>query len=336
MKIAVFDSHDYDRSALMQANESFGHELTFLETSLSEGTASLASGFPAICLFVHDHVNSAVAALLKKGGTSLVALRCAGFNNIDLLAAEREKLHVVRVPDYSPYAVAEHAMALLLALNRKLPRACNRVREGNFSLDGLVGFDLHGKTVGVIGLGKIGSVFAKIARGFGCRVLGHDIKPSSEANHVVFVSPDELYAESDIISLHVPLVQETLHLINAATIRKMKPGAILINTSRGALVNAGDLVEALKSGAIAGAALDVYEEEEKIFFRDLSGQVLQDDILARLLTFPNVLVTAHQAFLTREALRNIAETTLRNVTSFAQGESLKYELTLRSASCSPA
>lgn len=330
MKIAVFDSHEFDRSALQAANESVGHELIFLEASLSEETVSLAAGCPAVCLFVHDHVNAIIATVLKKGGTSLIALRCAGFNNVDLAAAERAQLHVVRVPDYSPYAVAEHAMGLLLALNRKLPLAYNRGRAGNFSLDGLVGFDLHGKTIGVIGLGKIGVVFAKIARGFGCRVLGHDVQRCAQANHVVFVSLDELLAESDIISLHVPLVPETLHLINAATIGKMKPEAILINTSRGALVNASDLVYALKSGAIAGAALDVYEEEENYFFRDLSGQVLQDDILARLLSFPNVLVTAHQAFLTREALRNIAEATLSNATAFAEGKPLKNELTFRS------
>ena len=221
MKIAVFDSHEYDRAALREANTQFGHELTFLDVSLSDLTVPLAAGFPAACLFVHDHVNAPIASLLKKGGTSLIALRCAGFNNIDLAAAEREQIHVVRVPDYSPYAVAEHAMALLLALNRKLPRACSRVRDGNFSLDGLVGFDLHRKTIGVIGLGKIGSVFARIAGGFGCRVLGYDVNPSPSENlEIARTSLDELFAQSDVISLHVPLARETLHLIDAATIRR--------------------------------------------------------------------------------------------------------------------
>jgi D-lactate dehydrogenase len=330
MKLAVFDTHEYDRTALGEANKAAGHDLHFFKPSLCAETASLARGYRGVCIFVHDVLDEPTLRALKEGGTELVALRCAGFNNADIAAAARLGLRVVRVPEYSPYAVAEHAMALLLALNRKLVRAHNRVRDGNFSLDGLVGFDLHGKTVGIIGLGKIGGVFARIARGFGCRLLGYDVKPDANLaaeTGLTYVSPEQIYAEADVISLHVPLFPGTLHLINRETLARMKPGVILINTSRGALINASDLVEALKSGALGGAALDVYEEEEQFFFRDLSGQVLQDDILARLLGCPNVLITSHQGFLTREALRNIAETTLGNVTAFAEGRPLRHELT---------
>jgi D-lactate dehydrogenase len=334
MKMAVFDSHKFDRTALEQVNAGSSHDLAFFEVTLTQQTVALARGFPAVCIFVHDKLDAPTLRALKQGGTSLVALRCAGFNNVDLAAAEREGIHVVRVPEYSPYSVAEHAMALLLALNRKLPRACNRVHDGNFSLDGLVGFDLHGKTIGIIGLGKIGSVFARIAHGFGCRLLGYDVRHNDRLTDelgLAYVSLEEIYVKSDVISLHVPLLPETGHLIQRATLEKMKPGVIIINTSRGALINAHDLVEALKSGRIAGAALDVYEEEEKFFFRDLSGQVLQDDILARLVSCPNVLITAHQAFLTREALQNISETTLGNLTAFAEGGLLTHELTFRPA-----
>jgi D-lactate dehydrogenase len=330
MKLAVFDTHEYDRAALGEANKAAGHDLHFFEPSLCAQTAPLARGYPGVCVFVHDILDEPTLRALKEGGTELVALRCAGFNNLDIAAAAKLGLRVVRVPEYSPYAVAEHAMALLLALNRKVARAYNRVRDGNFSLDGLVGFDLHGKTVGIIGLGKIGSVFARIAHGFGCRLLGYDVKPDARLaaeTGLAYVPLDQIYAESDVISLHVPLFPETLHLINRETLSRMKPGVVLINTSRGALINASDLVEALKSGAIGGAALDVYEEEEQFFFRDLSGQILQDDILARLLGCPNVLVTSHQAFLTREALQNIAETTLGNVTAYAEKRPLRHELT---------
>ena len=315
---------------MVKANAVAGHELAFYEPTLNEKTAVLANGFPAVCLFVHDILDEPTLKTLKKGGTELVVLRCAGFNNVDLKAAENLGMHVTRVPEYSPYAVAEHAMALLLALNRKLPRAYNRARDGNFSLDGLVGFDLHGKTVGVIGLGKIGSVFARIAHGFGCKILGYDVtrdwKLQAEIG-LVYAPLEQIYAESDVISLHVPLLPDTFHMINEIVLDQMKPGAIIINTSRGALIQATALVTALKAGKLGGAALDVYEEEDQIFFRDLSGTVLQDDILARLLTFPNVLITAHQAFLTAEALHNIAETTLSNVTAFAAKKSLQHELT---------
>jgi D-lactate dehydrogenase len=333
VKLAFFDTHEFDRAALEHCNQKAGHELAFFDATLTAQTVALAKGFPAVCIFVHDRLDEPTLAALRQGGTELIALRCAGFNNVDIKAAERLGMHVVRVPEYSPYAVAEHAMALLQALNRKLARAYNRVREGNFSIDGLVGFDLHGKTIGVIGVGKIGKVFARIAHGFGCRILGYDVyhdpKLQSEIG-ISYVPLAQIYAEADVISLHVPLFPETFHMINRDTLGQMKPGAILINTSRGALINAADLVDALKSGTLGGAALDVYEEEEEVFFRDLSGQVLQDDILARLLSFPNVLVTSHQAFLTREALQNIAEATLANLNAFAEGKPLSHELTFAS------
>jgi D-lactate dehydrogenase len=326
MQIAVFDSHQFDQAALEKSNQRRAHELAFFKPTLSRQTVSLAKGFPAVCIFVHDLLDEPTLSALKEGGTQLVALRCAGFNNVDLKAAGRLGVRVVRVPEYSPYAVAEHAISLLMALNRKLPRAYNRVRDGNFSLDGLVGFDLHGKTVGVIGTGKIGASFARIAQGFGCRVLGFDVKPDPALTFLTYCPLEQIYRESDVISLHVPLFPETVHLINKKTLALMKPRMIIINTSRGALIDAADLVEALKEGRIAGAALDVYEEEEEIFFRDLSGTVLQDDVLARLLSFPNVLVTAHQAFLTDEALANISDATLDNLTAWEQGQPLKNEL----------
>jgi D-lactate dehydrogenase len=324
MKLAVFDTHEYDASALREANRPWGHEIDFFPLTLTEQTAALARDHRAVCIFVHDVLQEPALRALQRGGTELIALRC---------------LRIVRVPEYSPYAVAEHAMALLLALNRKLPRAYNRVRDGNFSLDGLVGFDLHGKTVGVVGLGRIGQVFARLAHGFGCRLLGYDPiqDPRFAAElELEYVSLERIYREADVISLHVPLFPETFHLLNQKTLAQMKPDALVINTSRGALINAHDLVQALKSGTIAGAALDVYEEEDAVFFRDLSGQILQDDILARLVGLPNVLITSHQAFLTREALRNIAETTLANIAAFSQGQPLKHELTRRQVAPAPA
>jgi D-lactate dehydrogenase len=286
----------------------------------------LAAGHAVVCAFVNDRLNRETLEILKAGGTQLIALRCAGFNNVDLKAAEALGLPVVRVPEYSPYAVAEHAVALLLALNRKLTRAHNRVREGNFSLDGLVGFDLKGKTVGVVGTGKIGRVFAEIMRGFGCRLLAFDVHPQTEwaqEHAVTYVAMDRLLAESDVVSLHVPLTPQTYHVIGESALQKLKPGAVVINTSRGALVDAAALIEGLKDGRVGAAGLDVYEEEADVFFQDLSGHVLQDDVLARLLTFPNVIVTSHQAFLTREALANIADTTLGNIQAFIKGETLK-------------
>ncbi len=329
MKLAIFDSHEFDRISLEKSNAEHGHELVFFKPTLTRDTAELAKGFRAVCVFVHDLLDEPTLQHLKEGGTELIALRCAGFNNVDLKAAKSLGMKIVRVPEYSPYAVAEHAMALLLALNRKIPRAYNRVRDGNFSLDGLVGFDLRGKTVGVVGLGKIGAAFARIARGFGCKLLGYDVRQDETLKRdleLQYVALEQLFAQSDVISLHVPLFPATVHLVNEATLSQMKPGVIIVNTSRGALIHAGDLVDALKAGKIAGAALDVYEEEEDVFFRDLSGTVLQDDTLARLLSFPNVIVTAHQAFLTEEALGNISDATLGNITAFSQGTALKHEL----------
>jgi D-lactate dehydrogenase len=320
MKIAVFDTHHFDRAALEAENEKLksGHQLSFFEARLDRETAKLASGCGGVCVFVNDALDRPTLTLLKAGGIRLVALRCAGYNQVDLAAASELQLTVVRVPDYSPYAVAEHAVALLLTLNRKIHRAYNRVRESNFSLEGLVGFDLHGKTVGIVGTGKIGAAFAKIMHGFGCHLLAYDVQPRSDLG-ATYVSATELLAESDIISLHVPLQPETRHFLNERTLALLKPGTFIINTSRGALIETAALIDALKSGKVGGAALDVYEEETGVFFHDLSGQVLQDDILARLISLPNVLITSHQGFLTREALANIARTTLNSITQFEAG-----------------
>jgi len=318
MIVAVFDTHRFDREALEKQNYKPSHQLRFFEARLEKETAKLAEGCDAVCAFVNDVLDRPTLEILQAGGTRLIALRCAGYNQVDLEAAQKLGLVVVRVPEYSPYAVAEHAVALLLALNRKIHRAYNRVRESNFSLEGLVGFDLHGKTVGIVGTGKIGGVFARIMAGFGCRLLAFDVQPRSDLP-VTYVNTARLLAESDIISLHVPLVPETRHLFNEQTLSQLKTGAFIINTSRGALIDATALIDALKSGKVAGAALDVYEEETGVFFRDLSGQVLQDDVLARLISLPNVLITSHQAFLTREALANIAQTTLDSITQFETG-----------------
>lgn len=329
IKVAVFDTHRYDREALSQANGAHGHDLVFLETRLTAQTAPLADGHSAVCSFVNDRLDAECLRRLQAGGTRLIALRSAGYNHVDLNAAHGLGLSVVRVPAYSPYAVAEHAVALILALNRKIHRAYLRVREANFELDGLVGFDLHGKTVGVIGTGKIGAALTRIMHGFGCRLLAYDLTPNSElmaATGVRFVPLEELLAEADIISLHVPLTPQTRHLINAQALARMKSSAMLINTSRGALVDTRALIDALKNRRLAAAGLDVYEEEEGVFFQNLSDQVLQDDVLARLLTFPNVLITSHQGFLTQEALQNIAETTLESITAFARGEPLRHSL----------
>lgn len=329
MKIAVFDTHRYDREALELANQAYGFQFSFFDARLKPETTILGQGHDVVCAFVNDQLTRPVLEALKAQGIKLIALRCAGFNNVDLKAAQELGLPVVRVPEYSPYAVAEHAVALLLALNRKIHRAHNRVREGNFSLDGLVGFDLKGKTVGVVGTGKIGRVFARIMHGFGCKVLAYDVQEDAalvaEAQ-VEYVPLERLFGEADIISLHVPLLPQTHHMINEEALGRMKTGVVLINTSRGALVDASALVEALKQGRIGAAGLDVYEEEAGVFFQDLSGLVLQDDVLARLLTFPNVIVTSHQAFLTQEALSNIANTTLGSIKAFAEGAPLVYQV----------
>lgn len=329
MKIAMFDTHVYDREPFTAANERFGHSLTFLEPRLTMATAALAVGHEVVCPFVNDELNAPALRILRDCGVRLIALRSAGHNHVDLEAAAQLELRVVRVPAYSPHAVAEHAVTLVLALNRKVHRAYARVREWNFSLEGLVGFDLHGKTVGIVGTGRIGQVAARIFHGFGCRVVAYDPRPepnlvSELAVHYVELS--ELYRASDIVSLHVPLTPATHHLVDAAALASMKRGAMLVNTGRGALVDSRALVEALKSGSLGAAGLDVYEEEEGIFFRDLSSKTLQDDVLARLLTFPNVLVTSHQGFLTNEALANIAATTLQSVTAFENGETLGNEV----------
>ncbi len=319
MKIAMFDTHAYDRKSFDSVNRHFGHELTYFEPRLSAATAALARGFPVVCAFVNDRADAKTLGLLAEGGTRLLALRSAGHNHVDLKAAAELAIDVVRVPAYSPYAVAEHAVSLVLALNRKIHRASARVREWNFSLDGLVGFDLHGKTVGIIGTGKIGQVAASIFRGFGCTVLCYDLYPDlafAERTGARYVGLSELYSVSHIISLHAPLTPETHHMIDEKALAMMRPHVMLINTSRGALVDSRALVGALKRGKLGAAGLDVYEEEAGVFFQDLSNEVLQDDVLARLLSFPNVLVTSHQAFMTSEALHNIAQVTLENVQAF--------------------
>ena len=317
MKTAVFSTKRYDREFLTAANVG-AHELHYFEAHLDGSTAPLAASFGAVCVFVNDTVDAPVLARLAAGGTRLIALRCAGFNNVDLAAAKRHGIGVVRVPAYSPHAVAEHTVGLILALNRHLHRAYNRVREGNFALDGLLGFDLHGRTVGLIGTGKIGAVVAKLMRGFDCEVLAMDPFPNPEclALGVRYVTLDELLACSDIISLHCPLTPENHHIINAAALARMKDGAMLINTSRGALVDTLAVIEALKSGKLGYLGLDVYEEEGDIFFEDLSSEIIRDDVFTRLLTFPNVLITGHQAFFTRNALEKIAATTIANISQF--------------------
>lgn len=322
MRITLFSSKPYDRDSFLAANPPHGHNLHFLETRLDGETAALAVNSEVVCAFVNDDLSAPVLQQLKAGGTQLIALRSAGYNHVDLAAAQTLDLPVVRVPAYSPHAVAEHAVALVMALNRRIHRAFNRTREGDFSLHGLTGFDLHGKTVGVIGSGQIGAVFARIMLGFGCRVLLHDPHPdaSLEALGARFVGIDALLAASDIVSLHCPLTPTTRHLIDQDSLQRMKPGAMLINTGRGALVDTPALIEALKNGQLGYLGLDVYEEEADLFFEDRSDQPLQDDVLARLLTFPNVIVTAHQAFLTHEALAAIASTTLENVAAWQAGQ----------------
>lgn len=329
MKIAVCSAHPYDRQFLQEANAAFGHELSFFDAPLNEETRQMVAGFPAICAFVNDTLNEAVLQVLAQQGTRLIALRCAGFNNVDLAAAARYGIHVVRVPAYSPHSIAEHTLALILTLNRKTHRAYNRVRDGNFSLDGLLGFELRGRTVGIVGTGRIGLATAEILRGFGCHLLAHDPYPNPEclALGVSYVTLDELYRDSDLITLHCPLNQESFHLINAAAIGKMKRGVTIINTSRGAVIDTPAVIAALKSGRIGGLGLDVYEQEGDLFFQDLSCQVIQDDMFERLLSFPNVLITGHQGFFTAEALSSIAHTTLDNVRLFEQHGQCPNEVT---------
>ncbi|MCX5521241.1 2-hydroxyacid dehydrogenase [Kaistia defluvii] len=326
MRVAVFSTKPYDRQYLSEANAAFGHDLVFLEPKLDLSTAPLADGFPAVCVFVNDRLDRPLLTQLAATGTRLVALRCAGFNHVDLHAAAELGIDVVRVPAYSPHAVAEFTVALLLALDRRIPRAWARVRDNNFALDGLIGNDLFGKTVGIVGTGRIGALVARCLKlGFGCRVLAHDQRQDPElvGLGIEYGPLDDLMAAADIVSLHCPLTPETHHLVNAATIDRARAGFILVNTSRGALIDAEALVEGLKSGKVGGVALDVYEQEADLFFEDLSNEIIQDDVFQRLLTFPNVLVTGHQAFLTAEALAAISETTLRNIAAAEAGHVLE-------------
>lgn len=332
MKAVVFDTKSYDRESLERAAKDSGIEWRFMDCRLTAETAAAAQGAQAICIFVNDHADRPCLGALTSLGVKHIALRCAGYNGVDLVAANDLGLSVTRVPAYSPYAVAEHAVALLLALNRKIPRASNRVRDLNFSLNGLVGFDLHGKTAGIFGTGKIGRVAAQILRGFGMRVLAYDPFRSAEwakEYGIEYTEAKTLARECEVISLHTPLTPETHHIIRRETLELMKPGTILINVSRGALIDTKALIEALKSGHLGGVGLDVYEEEEGVFFEDLSGQILQDDELARLLTFPNVLITAHQAFLTKEALSEIARVTIANLVAFDSGQPFLPETVLK-------
>jgi len=322
MKVAVYSSASYEKPFLDAANAAWNHELVYFDTRLSMETTGLAKGCPAVSIFVGDDASAPVLRALYSGGTRLLVLRSAGFNHVDVSEADRLRLTVLRVPAYSPHAVAEYAVGLMLTLNRKFHRAYARVREQNFALGGLIGFDMHGKTVGVVGTGKIGEVVCKILAGFGCRILANDPvrNPACESMGVRYVALAELYAQSDIITLHCPLTPETKHLINAAALAAMKPGVMLINTSRGAVIDTRALIVALKQKHVGSVGLDVYEEEGDLFFKDLSAEVIQDDVFVRLLTFPNVLITAHQGYFTREAMTAIAETTLSNVSHFERGE----------------
>ncbi len=330
MKIAFFDTKPYDIEAFRGFEESHGISFKFLEARLNEDTVELASGTDAVCVFVNDTVNATVIDRLLSLGVTVVVLRCAGFNNVDMKHAHG-KIHVLRVPAYSPYAVAEHTMALLLTSIRRIHKAYIRTRDFNFSLNGMTGFDLHGKTVGVVGTGRIGRAFIDICRGFGMRVLAYDKFPSEELakSGVSYVTLDELFKESDIISLHCPLTEDTYHLINEESLKKCRRGVVLLNTSRGALVDAEALLSAIKSRHVGAACLDVYEEESDFFFEDYSGHILDDDVLARLISMPNVIVTSHQAFLTREALSNIAATTVENLLSLKEKGTCENELCYR-------
>lgn len=331
MKIAFFDTKPYDKPAFEAYGKANGVEFKYLETKLTEDTVELASGCAGVCVFVNDTVNAAVIDRLVAMGATTVALRCAGFNNVDMQYAFG-KVHVLRVPAYSPYAVAEHTMALLLTSVRRIHKAYIRTRDFNFSLSGMTGFDLHGKTVGVVGTGRIGRVFIDICRGFGMRVLAYDKYPAegvADGENVRYTDMDTLLRESDILSLHCPLTEDTYHLLDAAAFAKCKKGVVLLNTSRGALVDAEALLAAIKERKVGAACLDVYEEESDFFFEDYSGHILDDDVLARLISMPNVIVSSHQAFLTEEALDNIAETTVQNLVDFAEKGQCENELCYR-------
>lgn len=324
-KIAFFDTRSYDKEAFTKENEKFGYEIDFFDFKLNEKTAFTAKGFDAVCVFVNDVVNADVISILKNCGIKIILLRCAGFNNVDLAAAEKAGIEVVRVPAYSPHAVAEHGAALLLSLTRHIPQAYLRTKTVNFNIEGLTGRDLFGLTAGVFGTGKIGQCMADILKGFGMKVICYDPFPNekwAKEKGFSYVDIDTIFKESDVLSFHCPLTDETYHIVNHDNMKKMKSDAVIINTGRGALIDTKALVHALKHKHIGGAALDVYEEESAFFFKDCSAEIIADDVLARLLTFPNVLITGHQAFLTTTALSNIAEVTLNNFSSFLSGKEL--------------
>ncbi|MBN2765231.1 MAG: 2-hydroxyacid dehydrogenase [Paludibacteraceae bacterium] len=329
VKVAFFDAKPYDESSFNKANMKYGFEIKYFKEHLNINNVPLTKGMDVVCVFVNAVADAPVIDEMTANGVKLIALRCAGYNNVDLKAAH-DKLKVVRVPAYSPYAVAEHTLALMLTLNRKTHKAYNRTREGNFALSGLMGFDMNGKTAGIIGTGKIAKILIKILRSMGLEVLAYDVYPDHDfaiREGIKYVSLDELYAGSDIISLHCPLTKETEYLINAVSIEKMKKGVMIINTGRGKLIDTQALIHGLKNKKIGSAGLDVYEEESEYFFEDRSNKVMDDDVLARLLSFNNVVVTSHQAFFTQEALENIAETTLKNIQDFVEGRELVNEVT---------
>ena len=325
MKIAFFDTRSYDKASFTKSNEAYNYEIDFRDYKLNENTALTAQGFDVACVFVNDVVNEEVIEKLAQAGVKLIALRCAGFNNVDLKAADKAGIKVVRVPAYSPYAVAEHGAALLLSLTRHIPQAYLRTKTANFNIEGLTGRDLHGLTAGILGTGKIGQIMAGILKGFGMKIIAFDPFPNqkwAEEIDAKYVSKDEIFQQSDVLSLHCPLTEETKHIVNHDTMKMMKHDAVIINTGRGALIDSKALVHALKHGHIGGIGMDVYEEESKYFFSDWSTDIMTDDVLARLLTFPNVIITGHQAFLTTNALKNLADTTLENIRAFAANEEL--------------
>lgn len=328
MKFAFFDAKPYDMPSFEKFGKEYGVKFKYFETKLNEDTVDLAQGYDGVCAFVNDTINEAVIDKLYEFGARVVALRCAGFNNVDMKHAFG-KVHVLRVPAYSPYAVAEHAIAMLLTSIRRIHKAYIRTRDFNFSLSGMTGFDLHGKTVGVIGTGRIGRVFIDICKGFGMNVLAYDKFPQKDLLGAKYVDLDTLFSKSDIISLHCPLTEATHYIISQETLKKCKKGVVIINTSRGALVDAEALLEGIKSRHVGAACLDVYEEESDFFFEDYSGHIMEDDTLARLISMPNVIVTSHQAFLTDEALMNIAETTVKNITEFFENKRCPNELCYR-------
>ena len=325
MKIAFFDTRSYDKASFTKSNEAYNYEIDFRDYKLNENTALTAQGFDVACVFVNDVVNEEVIEKLAQAGVKLIALRCAGFNNVDLKAADKAGIKVVRVPAHSPYAVAEHGAALLLSLTRHIPQAYLRTKTANFNIEGLTGRDLHGLTAGILGTGKIGQIMAGILKGFGMKIIAFDPFPNqkwAEEIDAKYVSKDEIFQQSDVLSLHCPLTEETKHIVNHDTMKMMKHDAVIINTGRGALIDSKALVHALKHGHIGGIGMDVYEEESKYFFSDWSTDIMTDDVLARLLTFPNVIITGHQAFLTTNALKNLADTTLENIRAFAANEEL--------------